>query len=138
MKKITCAIAIFTKEGLLLVHPTGGRFTGGWSLPKGLKDDNETDLEAACREVFEETGLMINKKIIKDHGIFPYTHEKDYHLFSCIVEKIEVVNLECKSTFLCEGVETKEVDQYKIVPDFAEVLKLLNKKQSSIFSKAFL
>lgn len=45
---------------VMLVHP-GGPFwsakdEGAWSIPKGLVDENEDPLRAACREFREETG----------------------------------------------------------------------------------
>ena len=48
----------------LLVHP-GGPFwarkdEGAWSIPKGLIDDNEDELEAAKREAEEELGVAID------------------------------------------------------------------------------
>ncbi|RUT95623.1 NUDIX domain-containing protein, partial [Mesorhizobium sp. USDA-HM6] len=47
----------------LLVHP-GGPFwarkdEGAWSIPKGLIDDNEDELQAARREAEEELGVTI-------------------------------------------------------------------------------
>lgn len=38
---------------LLLIHDK----YGVWTLPKGHLDDTETEQEAACREIREETGL---------------------------------------------------------------------------------
>ena len=51
--------------GLIPIYmsPDGPRFLlilhnkGHWGFPKGHKDDGETDLQAACREFVEETGL---------------------------------------------------------------------------------
>jgi len=40
-----------------------------WSLPKGHIDDGETKLEAAIREIYEETGIK-NPKLIKSLGSF--------------------------------------------------------------------
>jgi predicted NUDIX family NTP pyrophosphohydrolase len=49
-------------EGLeiLLVHPSGGyNRRAPWSIPKGVPNNDETDLEAvARRETWEETGLQ--------------------------------------------------------------------------------
>jgi predicted NUDIX family NTP pyrophosphohydrolase len=46
---------------VLLVHPGGpynvGRDAGVWSIPKGLIEPGEDDLDAAMREFEEETGL---------------------------------------------------------------------------------
>jgi predicted NUDIX family NTP pyrophosphohydrolase len=45
---------------LLIAHPGGPfwsrRDEGAWTIPKGLLEDNETDLEVARREFREETG----------------------------------------------------------------------------------
>jgi predicted NUDIX family NTP pyrophosphohydrolase len=49
---------------VLLVHP-GGPFRakkdlGVWSIPKGEFDDNENPIDAAIREVNEETGINVS------------------------------------------------------------------------------
>jgi predicted NUDIX family NTP pyrophosphohydrolase len=59
------------KEGrleVLLVHP-GGPFwarkdKGAWSIPKGIIDEGEDDLEAAKREFEEETGFSVSGRFI--------------------------------------------------------------------------
>jgi predicted NUDIX family NTP pyrophosphohydrolase len=45
---------------VLLVHPSGGyNRRAPWSIPKGVPDDGEPDLETtARRETFEETGVV--------------------------------------------------------------------------------
>jgi predicted NUDIX family NTP pyrophosphohydrolase len=46
---------------LFLAHPGGPfwqrRDTGAWTIPKGLTEEGEDPLAAACREFEEETGL---------------------------------------------------------------------------------
>lgn len=134
--QVTCAVAIFTPHGLLLAHPTGSRHVGGWSFPKGLRDPHETEAEAACREVREETGLVIDSSILKDHGRFPYVREKDYHLFSCTLGDIALNELICESTFEAAGQAIKEVDKYMVAsPELA--VEMLNIRQSEIFASVF-
>lgn len=47
----------------ICISPEGPRFLlilhnkGHWGFPKGHKEEGETDLQAACREFVEETGL---------------------------------------------------------------------------------
>ncbi|HEY0711822.1 MAG TPA: NUDIX domain-containing protein [Polyangia bacterium] len=47
---------------VLLAHPGGPFFRnkddGAWSIPKGLADEGEDLVRAACREFTEETGLV--------------------------------------------------------------------------------
>jgi predicted NUDIX family NTP pyrophosphohydrolase len=46
---------------VFLAHPGGPFWThrdaGAWSIPKGLVDEGEAPLAAACREFTEETGV---------------------------------------------------------------------------------
>ncbi len=56
----------------LLVNPNGGT-TGGWGIPKGKLDAGEDIKAAAMREVYEETGLILDpnnpKNIISQYEI---------------------------------------------------------------------
>jgi 8-oxo-dGTP pyrophosphatase MutT (NUDIX family) len=45
-----------------------------WALPKGHLDGNETPLEAAAREVREETGVEVEP--IEELGEIRYTYER--------------------------------------------------------------
>jgi len=50
---------------VLLVHPGGpiwkNKDLGAWSIPKGEYNDEEAPLEAALRELHEETGVQIKQ-----------------------------------------------------------------------------
>lgn len=50
---------------LLLVHPGGPFFArkdaGAWTIPKGLVDAGESELDAARRELAEETSLVLDE-----------------------------------------------------------------------------
>lgn len=43
---------------------------GDWTFPKGKTDENETDAEAALREVFEETSLEC--RLVRELGTTSY------------------------------------------------------------------
>ncbi|MES2649035.1 MAG: NUDIX domain-containing protein [Bacteroidota bacterium] len=72
MKRKSAGILIYRFAGkdleVLLVHP-GGPFwakkdIGAWSIPKGEFDEEEEPLEAAIRELKEETGLTVSGDFI--------------------------------------------------------------------------
>jgi predicted NUDIX family NTP pyrophosphohydrolase len=68
---------------VLLVHPSGSyNRRAPWSIPKGVPNDGETDLEAtARRETFEETGLVAGP--LTPLGFIDYTKSrKRVHCFA--------------------------------------------------------
>jgi 8-oxo-dGTP pyrophosphatase MutT (NUDIX family) len=74
------AILINDKGQVYLVHQL---VRDEWLLPKGTIEENETVLEAACREVKEETGykdidLVEKKPVASEYYTFihPETNEK--------------------------------------------------------------
>ena len=66
-KYVECAggIIINNKQEIVIVNQNHD----SWSLPKGHIDNGETMLEAAIREIYEETGIT-NPKLIKSIGSF--------------------------------------------------------------------
>lgn len=59
MKKIIAG-GLIEKDGkYLLVQETKEKCRGKWNIPAGGVDDNENVIEAAKREVFEETGCRV-------------------------------------------------------------------------------
>ncbi|MDP4261323.1 MAG: NUDIX domain-containing protein [Bacteroidota bacterium] len=77
---------------VLLVHPGGPFWTkkdlGAWSIPKGEVEPGEDFLEAARREVKEETGIHIRGKLIEltpvkqksGKIIYAWTAEGDFNV----------------------------------------------------------
>ena len=66
-KYVDCAggIIINNKQEAVIVNQNHD----SWSLPKGHIDEGESRLEAAIREIYEETGIK-NPKLIKPLGSF--------------------------------------------------------------------
>jgi 8-oxo-dGTP diphosphatase len=57
---VVCANVVLDEEGaLLLVRESKASARGRWSLPAGRLEAGESLREAAAREAFEETGLVV-------------------------------------------------------------------------------
>jgi predicted NUDIX family NTP pyrophosphohydrolase len=68
---------------VLLVHPSGPyNRRAPWSIPKGVPNDGETDLErTARRETWEETGIMAGDLV--SLGFIEYKKSrKDVHCYA--------------------------------------------------------
>src|SRR5687768_14174723 len=52
--KTTCGVFLICNDKLLIGHVTN---SNDWSIPKGLMDPGETELESAIRELKEETNI---------------------------------------------------------------------------------
>lgn len=120
MKKTTCALLVSDGTSVLAGLPTGKKDgLNQYDIAgKGCLDPGETELEAAVRELQEETGLEADPRSmsIKDLGRFPYTREKDLHLFSLHVDEMpKAETLHCDSTFESYGRELPELSAFRIV-----------------------
>lgn len=117
-KKVTCGILIKTDKGFLLCHPSGrGYDKGCYDIPKGCKEEGETEFNCMARELKEETGLIIPSEqfhYIEDLGRYRYTKEKDIHLFYAETHKIDATKLYCSSE-LDNG--NKEHDSFLMTED---------------------
>lgn len=56
----SCGAIIYRKEDLKLFYLVLDHVAGHWSFPKGHIENNETEIETAQREIFEETGLVVS------------------------------------------------------------------------------
>lgn len=61
------------KSLINLINKSNKSINGIWEIPKGKKEENETDLNAAIREFIQETQIDISNIIILHNKIFKYT-----------------------------------------------------------------
>lgn len=108
---LSCGVLVFDADGaLLLGHATG---TPRWDIPKGLCEAGETEREAAARETYEETGLVLAPDDLFDLGRHRYLRGKDLHLFAALVGPIEPKRFSCSTRFLDpHGRSRPEMDAY--------------------------
>ena len=78
-KLLSCGVIVRRAPGeLLLCHATGRNY---WDIPKGVRDDGETSVAAALRELSEETGIELGAERVRDVGLHKYLARKNLHLF---------------------------------------------------------
>lgn len=117
MKQVSCGVVFIdtVAHKILMVHPTNQK--DFWDLPKGRREVGETPLEAAIREVEEETSIELDttKDIIFDCGEHTYNKHKNVHLFVCLDKEFNIANLTCDS--MVDGKDGHvfpEVDDYQM------------------------
>lgn len=119
-KELSCGFIILNKSNpneILACQAFGKKFKyGQCDIPKGHLEGEETPLEAAKRELKEETGFEITNEHIYDCGIFQYLSYKDLHVF-LVETEIDLNKLICESTFEKNGKQVPEVIKYHFVSD---------------------
>lgn len=121
-KELSCGFILFDRKtgAVLGCHPTGrpGGPEMSYDIPKGHIENGETPIEAAKREMYEETGIILPPGTpIHEIGRVPYQKSKSLHLFSAALDDMQArfMELHCSSTFVDSlGNVKKEVDCYML------------------------
>jgi 8-oxo-dGTP pyrophosphatase MutT (NUDIX family) len=128
MRTISAAVIVRDPitRSILAEHPTGSKLFA-WrynqvtskrhalDLPKGCIDEGEAPIEAAVRELFEETGLCVSTAELRDLGQSEYTKDKDLHFFY-VEKEVDLPTLKCTSFFEnAEGRMLPEVNGYACI-----------------------
>lgn len=72
--QLSAGLAIIQNGTIILAHPTGAKWYGTYSIPKGHVEEGEDLLTAAIRETEEEIGYTANP----DDILFPEPYFIDY------------------------------------------------------------
>lgn len=129
MKELSCGFIIINKKNpkqILACQPNGRRpnTPGNYDIPKGHRENGETTLDAAIRELKEETGFTITNEKIFDCGLFHYIKNKDLYVYLMFAD-CDIHELYCDSKFEMYGKMVKEIVGYKWTDDFRLFYKSL-------------
>jgi 8-oxo-dGTP pyrophosphatase MutT (NUDIX family) len=109
-KTTSCGIIVTDGERMLLGHATR---SPRWDIPKGEAEPGESLAAAACRELFEETGIETPEAELRPLGVFPYRSGKDLALFAWALPQLpDPRSLVCASQFSWNGRMWPEFDRF--------------------------
>jgi len=117
MKAISCGVIIIdtNTNKLLACHPSRHSYAdGNWDIPKGHVEHYEEHIDTALRELWEESGIILKREDLFDCGMFEYTKYKDLHVYVAKTS-VDLSKLYCSTYFKTDGIEVKEVDNYKLI-----------------------
>jgi putative (di)nucleoside polyphosphate hydrolase len=137
-KKLTprtsAGVIITDGDHVLLGHTT---HSTRWDIPKGGMDQGETPVEAAVRELAEETGLRVTADKLQYVGRYPYSDRKDLELFVWKVHHMpDAHTLHCVSEFYHESQKCwlPELDAFEVVP-WADVDHMVGKNLRRVLNQ---
>ena len=82
---------------VMLAHPGGPYFAnkdeGSWTIPKGLPEKNETLIDAAIRELKEETGMIVAKENLSPLDLIKQKGGKIVHAWAAPLDEVPVIQL---------------------------------------------
>lgn len=136
-KELSCGFILFDlySGNILGCHPANGRKGPemAFDIPKGHLEAGETPLQAATRELREETGIVLPEgTYIHEIGHVPYQTKKSLHLFSAAIpgltEMVTGGKLKCSTDFSDTFGNVKpEVDSYTITGFYEWFFKNMQK-----------
>lgn len=129
--EISVGLVIIQDNKILLGHPTGSKWYGTYSIPKGNVEVGENHLQTAIRETREEFGIEISEDEINldDSGYINYTNNGETYkrVYFFIVEPKDKIILDPTKFNEIDwaGFLTKEEAQKRIFWRFKPLLQYL-------------
>ena len=110
VKGTTCGVVVTDGARLLLGHATR---SPRWDIPKGMAETGEGFLDAAVRELREETGLATGPASLVPLGIHVYMPGKQLALFLWRRALPDPATLSCSTSFRTrDGALVPEFDRF--------------------------
>ena len=110
-RQTSCGVIVTDRKRILLGHATR---SPRWDIPKGTAEPDESFVDAAVRELHEETGLVASPHDLVALGVHSYLHGKDLALFVWELSQLpDPQSLTCSSHFaLPNGTLLPEFDRF--------------------------
>lgn len=94
--RVSGGIILIMNGKILLVHPTKSKWFGTYSIPKGGVNEGESEIDAAIRELKEETSLVVTKDMItnpNDPIIIEYQNKQGKKYKKLVLFKVYINNI---------------------------------------------
>lgn len=128
--KYSAGLVIVYQDKILLGHPTGSRWWGSYSIPKGGIDKNESKLDAAIRETYEEVGINISKSKIDSTKYFYDMKSKRVYYYIVRINSLQEIGL-TSEIITRSNLQLDEFDWAGFI-SLSEAKKRITKSQLSI------
>lgn len=128
--KTTCGVFLICNKKLLIGHVTNTQ--NDWSIPKGLMDPGETELQSALRELKEETNIDASSiNVIEIDSIYETYHHKKKRLCAFLAFTDNEHDAICYSMVKSVEIPFPEIDCFKWV-NYDEALEKIHPTQKII------
>lgn len=122
-------VLVFRGDKLLILNRVGekGAVSNDWCIPGGHVDPGETFLQAAKRELFEETGIDMSESLLIPVGKYiPKRKGIEIHYFMCHIDDQTPVNIlvDAEEETRSEWINPyTELDLYNFIFDMKDNIK---------------
>jgi ADP-ribose pyrophosphatase YjhB (NUDIX family) len=137
VKRSAGVVIVLKNDKVLLCHPSNSRWFGTYSFPKGGIEEGESIIDAAIRELREETSVIINKSQISNIEspiVINYlnkkgTKYKSISLYTVYINDISEIGLESE-VISKEKLQIEEIDWAGFLDKEEANLRIFHKTKS--------